>query len=66
MQIDEPMDTTIRESIINEPRSIAFGDSFTPVDPNGKRLRKQNIVGEAANIISDHTFSDIFTDDRFT
>jgi hypothetical protein len=60
MQIDEPMDNAIRESIINDTGIITFDVShpFTFID-NGGNLSQHTVVGADASVIETQTFSDI-------
>ena len=61
MQVDEFMDNTIRESIINDTGVIDFANTFTPV-VHGSNIRKHNVVSSNASVIETKNFSDILSD----
>jgi len=62
MQIDEPHDNAIRESIINDTGMIAFENSFTPVAPYWSNLTKHTVVAQDASSIETTNFANIFSD----
>lgn len=65
MQIDEPNDNAIRESIINNTGMLAFTTSFTPVAPHGSHLTKHTVVGQDSDLIEWQPFSQIFQSPTF-
>lgn len=65
MQIDDRLDNTIRESIINATGLIALIDTYTPVT-NGFDLALHNVVGPNANDIERLNFKQIFTSTEFS
>ena len=66
MQIDESKDNEIRESIINATAPITFGNTFTPVAPNGSRLLQHTVVGQDAKYIQWQRFQQIFNSTDFS
>ena len=60
MQIDEPHDNVIRESIINETGSISFENSFTPII-HGDGILKHNVVGSDSDTIEHIEFKNILS-----
>ena len=65
MQVDEPNDTVIRESVINTSGKIDF-IKFTPIPPNGWGLHNHTVVGADASIIESLPFQQIFTSSDFS
>ncbi len=60
MQVDEPKDNAIRESIINNTWTITFENSRTPI-VNGSHLTKHNVVAADANAIETQSFWQILS-----
>ncbi|MEI6773292.1 MAG: hypothetical protein WCL18_00195 [bacterium] len=65
MQIDEPNDNVIRESIINDTGTIDFANTFTPI-LHGANLTKHTVVGADAGDIETQRFKDIFQTPDFS
>ena len=65
MQVDEPNDNVIRESIINDTGVINFINSFTPI-AHGVGLTKHNVVSSDASFIEWQNFQQIFSSSDFS
>jgi len=67
MQVDEPKDNAIRESIINDTGVITFdaSHSFTPI-AHGLGLAKHTVVAADAHDIEIQTFSQILSSNAFS
>jgi len=65
MQIDDRLDNTIRESIINATGQIDFVDTYSPI-VNGFDLAQHNVVGPNASDIERLPFKQIFTSADFS
>jgi hypothetical protein len=67
MQVDEPKDNAIRESIINETGLVTFdlAHQFTPIS-HGLGLTKHNVVSADASVIETTNFPTIFSSNTFS
>jgi hypothetical protein len=67
MQVDEPKDNAIRESIINDTGLITFDltHSFTPI-AHGLLLTKHTVVAADASAIETTKFPTIFSSNAFS